>query len=161
MNYFYEFIYIYISYLFKLGLYELIDRNDKIQFLYQAKQVKFEDKTLLKDYFRNDYNPVILVIDTNNLLKNNKGLKMNVIFENTILGKINLVVDYGTTINEMLELYLRRIERPDLIGKDNKITFICNGSRVNFGDYTKVEDYQDQALIKLHPTIIVNFVYSK
>ena len=61
----------------------------------------------------------------------------------------------------MLELYLRRIERPDLIGKDNKIRFICNGSRVNFGDYTKVEDYQGQALIRLHPTIIVNFVYSK
>ena len=46
--------------------------SEQIQFLYNAKQIKYGDVTTVKNYFLNIKNPVILVMDLNNLLTNNE-----------------------------------------------------------------------------------------
>ena len=133
----------------KLDHYELIDRNDKIQFIYKAKQVKFEDKTLLKDYFRNDNNPVILVIDTNNLLTNIRGQKLNFLFRATSGGTQGFSVDNKTTINQLLKAYLFRIDSPFLIDdKPPRLDFLFNAAALKF-DQTPVEDFFKNSFLPL------------
>ena len=44
------------------------DIPNKLCFLYNAKQMKPGDKTTLKNFFKNDKNPKVVVNDINNLL---------------------------------------------------------------------------------------------
>ena len=44
------------------------DIPNKLCFLYNAKQMKPGDKTTLKNFFKNDENPKVVVNDINNLL---------------------------------------------------------------------------------------------
>ena len=64
--------------------------------------------------------------------------KINVIFMDQRGYKNNFSVDFGTTINELLEKYVKIISRPDLIGENNMIVFTYNAKRIGFGDQTKV-----------------------
>ena len=84
------------------------------------------------------------------------GPKKNVIFTSTSGLTINFVFNYGTTIDEILKIYLKRIKRKDLIGKYNKISFLFNASQTRFGDKTPVEKY----FVDSCPTVIVNFLQS-
>ena len=52
-----------------------------------------------------------------------------------------LNVNYGTTINEMLVIFLKRFNRLDLIGNDDKICFLNNGRTLKFGDKTPVKQF--------------------
>ena len=65
--------------------------------------------------------------------------KVNVIFTDQRGYKNNISVDFGTTINELLEKYVKIISRPDLIGENSRIVFTYNARRIGFGDQTKVE----------------------
>ena len=65
--------------------------------------------------------------------------KVNVIFTDQRGYKNNISVDFGTTINELLEKYVKIISRPDLIGENSRIVFTYNAKRIGFGDQTKVE----------------------
>ena len=67
--------------------------------------------------------------------------QMNIIFKSNKEGIHSMVFYYGTTINQVLIEYLKKIGRPDLINKSNKIIFIFNGKRINFDDQTKIENY--------------------
>ena len=87
-----------IKYLDEIDHSELVDRNDKIQFLYNTQQLKFGDKTTIGQLFSNENNPTILVMDPNNLLSNNSSKKINTVFENSDGTKITIVVNYGTTV---------------------------------------------------------------
>ena len=70
----------------------------------------------------------------------NPGPKISVIFK-TILGNINpIIVNYGTTINDTLEKYLKRVGRPDLIGT-HELCFLFNARQLKFGDKTNVESF--------------------
>ena len=84
----------------------------------------------------------------------NPGPKISVIFKRT-RGNTNVItVNYGTTINDTLEKYLKRVGRPDLIGtQDNKICFLWNATKMKFGDNTPVEKFFKNAL---NPKIVVN-----
>ena len=63
-------------------------------------------------------------------------------------------VFFGTTINQLLEKYLKHIKRPDLIGdKENKICFLYNAIKLRFGDETTVEEFFKAAS---GPKVIVN-----
>ena len=52
--------------------------------------------------------------------------------------RINLIINYGATVDELLKKFLCKIHQPELIDS-NKIYFIFNGSRLKFGDQTFVE----------------------
>ena len=67
--------------------------------------------------------------------------QMNIIFKSNKEGIHSMAFYYGTTINQVLIEYLKKIGRPDLINKSNKIMFIFNGKRINFDDQTKIENY--------------------
>ena len=67
--------------------------------------------------------------------------KINVLFATSSQGKKeNLNVEYGTTIDELIKLYLNKVKRPDLIDKDKNISFIYNSKALNFGDKRKIEN---------------------
>ena len=74
--------------------------------------------------------------------KNSQIPKININFKTT-QGTARLIcVDFGTTIDEALKIYLKRVGRPDLINNiQNKICFLYNADRLNFGDKTPVEKY--------------------
>ena len=70
----------------------------------------------------------------------NPGPKISVIFKTT-RGNTNVItLNYGTTINDTLEKYLKRVGRPDLIGT-RKLLFLFNSKRLMLGDKTNVESY--------------------
>ena len=79
--------------------------------------------------------------------------KMNVIFENTKGKKENIIVYFGTTIDELLKIYLKRINRMDLIKDSYKITFSANARFLKFGDITLVEHFFHN---EINPKVVVN-----
>ena len=79
---------------------------------------------------------------------------MNVIFR-TSQGHTNaFVVNCGTTIDQLLKYYLRIMKKPELIGENNKIAFIFNGSKLKFGDQKPIKTYFGYNYM---PKIVVNF----
>ena len=75
--------------------------------------------------------------------------KLNVIFENTLGIKKNIVVEYGTTLDNLLKKYLNTFDRPQ-----NIVSFLFNGSRIEYGDKRKIEDYF-KAYLSGNPKIVV------
>ena len=62
--------------------------------------------------------------------------------------------DFGTTIDQALGQYLKRVGRPELIGNlQNKICFLYNAKQLNFGDQSKVEVFFNNMVT---PKIVVN-----
>ena len=134
--------YLLMKYLDEIGHSELIDRNDKIKFLYKAKQIKFWDKTNVNTLFLNDNNPLIVVIDTDNVLSNNTISKINVIFD-SFGKKSSLLVNFGTTIEQLIKKYLFKVGKIELIENyslyKNHIYILYNGIRYFFNDQNYVE----------------------
>ena len=65
---------------------------------------------------------------------------INIIFKTSQGLTTNMTYSYGTTINEVLNKYLKQVGRPDLIGdKGGKINFLYNATKLEFGDQTTVE----------------------
>ena len=69
-----------------------------------------------------------------------KILKYNVYFENLSGIGRNIVIDSGTTINEMLIKFLKDIGKPEFIHKSNKIRFINNANFLSFDDHRKIDE---------------------
>ena len=87
--------------------------------------------------------------------KNIKIPKMNIIFkEVTFSRKTILILDYGTTIDQMLIEYLKKINKQELKGKTDKIYFSINLRRIEFGDQTPIEQFFD---FNSQPNIDVNY----
>ena len=100
--------------------------------------------------------PKMLGMKENNKISNeNNKIKINIFFE-TIQGhKINLVVDYGKTMKEVIEMFFKRIGVPEYKRKDK--IFICNGEKININDQTKVEDFQNGVFLKhVSPVLLMN-----
>ena len=81
----------------------------------------------------NDYNY------ENNINENIVSPKINIIFYDNKENEVDIKVNYGATINQLLELYLKSINRLDLIEEDEIIMFFHNGRRLKFGDMKIVE----------------------
>ena len=74
--------------------------------------------------------------------ENDSKQKIRVIFKTTQGTTTDIEVFFGTTINQLLEKYLKHIGRPDLIrDKSNKICFLFNATKIRFGDETTVEKF--------------------
>ena len=84
--------------------------------------------------------------------------KMNIIFTTTKGTKTAMVIPHGTTIDQTLEKYLKRMGNENLYReKSNRICFLFSGAQLKFGDQTKVETYFGN---NSHPSIIVNDVFN-
>ena len=77
--------------------------------------------------------------------------KMNIIFRTTQGTTHNIILNYGTTIDEALKTYLERVGRPEL--KYNKTIFIYNATQIKFGDKTKIEVFFKNVI---SPLVLVN-----
>ena len=67
-----------------------------------------------------------------------------------------MVYTYGTTIEQALEKYLKKVGRPELIRDNtNKICFLFNATQLKFGNKTKVEVFFKNIN---NPKVVVNDV---
>ena len=82
------------------------------------------------------------------------GPKMNVIFTTGYGNRCILIINYGTTIDQMLVKYLKKINKYELYGAKNKIAFIYNVKNLQFGDNTPIEIYFKQ---RKTPKVQVSF----
>ena len=89
------------------------------------------------DMFGNNMNNM----NTNNINMNKIPGKILVNFSTTKGVVTNMSFDYGTTMKNVFELYLKRVGRSDLIGNiDDQIYFIFNASKMNINDNRKIEN---------------------
>ena len=63
----------------------------------------------------------------------------------------NVLLKYGTTIDQAFKKYLNLVDKPELIN-DNRIIFLYNAIKLNFGDHRKVWNYFQL----MNPIIVVN-----
>ena len=83
--------------------------------------------------------------------------KMNVIFRTTQGSTTNLLLEYGTTIDKMLEIYLNRVGRPELYReKTDRIAFLFNSFKIRFGDQTPIEKFFENTH---NPKIVVDDIH--
>ena len=126
--------------------------NNNINFIpnmnINNNSISKEDEEWLKG-FQIDVNEV------NNINKEdlNPGPKINIIFKTTKCTTYTMVFNYGTTIDQILEKFLKRFGRPELYGKSDKISFLFNASPLRFGDKTPVEEYFKG---NQNPKVVVN-----
>ena len=78
--------------------------------------------------------------------------KICVIFSKPNDIEITLNVNYGITIEQLLILYLKRINKEDLIGNSKDIIYIYNAKKINIKDQTRIEVYFEGTF---HPKISV------
>ena len=88
---------------------------------------------------------------------NNGGNKINCIFNTTTGKTINILIDYGKTINDLVKIYFARVEQPDLINRKQDICFVFNATKIDFDSTEKVEDFFK---FNANPTILVNDIHN-
>ena len=81
--------------------------------------------------------------------------KMNVIFKEVMFSrKTVLNLNYGTTIEQMLNEFLKKVNKLELKDRNDKIYFSINLRRIEFGDKTPIEKFFD---FNSQPNIDVNY----
>ena len=89
----------------------------------------------------NDMLNNMMRMDINNNFDGNQKRKINFIFQKTNGNKRNISFRYGKTVDQLLRKYLFEEGKAELIDKNNKISFLWNGKKIDFGIKTKIEDY--------------------
>ena len=123
---------------------ELINKNDKIQFLYKAQRIKFGDQANIGQFFSNDYNPIIIVMDVNNFLSNNHIPKKNIVID--FGGKIcGMTINHGTTIEQLFKAFIYKYDIHELLDNyDSKfysLRFTYNAQAYNCKNQTLIENF--------------------
>ena len=77
----------------------------------------------------------------NNMNINKTPGKVSLVFATTQGVITNMVFDYGTTMKNVFELYLKRVGRSDLIGHiNNQIWFLYNANKMDINDNKTIEN---------------------
>ena len=103
------------------------------------------------------YNPVNVNNMNNNMNNNNVPQapgKMNVVFKTTSGTIKNIQADFGTTIGQLIILYLKRMDRENLIGNEKDICFLYDAAKLKYDDNRKIE----QVFKFVNPCVMVNDV---
>lgn len=102
----------------------------------------------------NDFNLMPNMMINNNFEPQPKNIKKRNVTFKTTRGKVfHFIVDYGTTVKELLKKFFDRIGRPELMGcKD--IIFIFNAKKIEYENLTPIEKFFDTYYHS--PVIIVN-----
>ena len=82
--------------------------------------------------------------------------KMNIIFDEKTdpPRSKNLIINYGTTVEQILKEYLFLINTQNLINQPNKIQFIYNSRQLSFGDKTPIEKFFKRKMDMVHIHVI-------
>ena len=114
---------------------------------------------LLNKYekIKKEFKEIIRIIDNNiPTFYNQIGTKLKYILFSNVKGYKNVLkLNYGTTIDQMLRIYLKIIKREFLYNDNQKVCFIYNAKKIKFGNKTRIEcffRYID------FPKIIVNLI---
>ena len=103
------------------------------------------------------YNP--LNINNNNMNSTNVPQipgKMSIVFKKTD-GMLKIIqADLGTTVGQLIILYLKRMDRENLIGNEKDICFLYDATRLKFDDNRRIE----QVFKFVNPTVLVNDVHN-
>ncbi len=111
---------------------------------------KYEVYITVGEYFFNDNNPVINVIDPNYLIKPIKPI--DITFQTGQGIKLKMTIFEKTTTEYLLMEYLDKIKHSELIDKNDEIVFLYKWKQIMFGDKTIVKEL---FLNDNNPTIIV------
>ena len=80
-------------------------------------------------------------INNMNNMNNMNNRKLTVFFK-TGKGLITTVfIDYGKTVNYLIQVYFKRMGKPELINKPREIGLIYNARLINFNESRLVEDF--------------------
>ena len=83
-------------------------------------------------------------MDISNFLSNNSLTKMNIIFRFNLINQ-NVVVNYGTTMKQLIRKYLFKFDNKELIdsyyANKNSIKFICSGQIIEFKEQIPIEKH--------------------
>ena len=92
-----------------------------------------------------------------NAVNNNptSGDKKSVVFKTTQGVNTTVTIDYGKTVSELIQLYLKRMGKGELFNNRDGICFVFNANKIPFDCQTKVEDFFG---FNSFPNIIVNDV---
>ena len=131
----------------------LIGNNSKISFIHNTIKLKFEDHTLVEDYFIN-YNSdsyiTIAIIDVNNIIG---GKEKYITFKGN-KGTINSFnFAENLSINDLITYFLKSIKKENLKG-NKKISYWYNGNQIKTKDMEKYLETYFKNNDK--PVIIVN-----
>ena len=73
---------------------------------------------------------------------NNTGQqKINVVFRTTKSMRTNITIDYGKTVSELIQIYFKRVGKPELFSRPLDICFIFNANKINFNEQKPVEQF--------------------
>ena len=112
---------------------------------------KFDDNVNINDSIKkNELAMKDLINDMKNMIKPGRP-RINILFKSDGAYSFNITASYGTTIDQLLKYYLRRMNSPELI-KTDKIKFLSDARGIVFGDETPIEIYFKN---NLNPKIIV------
>ena len=81
--------------------------------------------------------------------------KANVVFKTTGGLIMNMFIDYGTPLSNVISLFLKRVGKPELYSPNSGIYFLCNARKMNIYDQTPIQNLLGG---QINPTIIVNDV---
>ena len=96
--------------------------------------------------------PFNMINQIHNFIPDKNTPKICVVFSKPNAIEITLNVNYGITIEQLLILYLKRINKEDLIGNSKDIIYIYNAKKINIKDQTRIEVYFEGTF---HPKISV------
>ena len=152
---------------------EGIDKyHDNFKFVFNAKKINL-DLTVAESGITN--NSVILVAmmpknDINiNLEQNNenkKEKKINIRFSTTQGTITNISFNENGSIGDLIKLYLKRVDRPDLISSlmkgnknlvDKKLVFLWNAIKLDINDTKKAKYFFKN---DMKPKIVVNDIHN-
>ena len=131
----------------------LIGNNSKISFIHNTIKLKFEDHTLVEDYFKN-YNSdsyiTIAIVDVNCIIG---GKEKYITFKGN-KGTINSFnFAENLSINDLITYFLKSIKKENLKG-NKKISYLYNGNQIKSKDMEKYLETYFKNNDK--PVIIVN-----
>ena len=87
------------------------------------------------------------------MLNNMSKGKTNIIFKTTRGTALNIIIDYEKTVRELIQLYFKRLGKPELFNRHSDIYFLFNANRLNYSDQTSVKKFFSSAS---YPMIMVN-----
>ena len=118
--------------------------NDYNLYNNKNKEIKSDNNIKNKEESNNTNNNSIKDKNSENNEKNNsnsglisKVSKIHVIFKSGGYGT-PFELNYGTTVDEMLKQYLKKIKRDNLYGKNDKINFKYDSEDIKFGNETPI-----------------------
>ncbi len=92
---------------------------------------------------------------TNN--SNSTGNKINCLFIRANGNPIIILIEHGKSINELIKIFFKRVEQPELINNNLDICFIYNATKIDINSRENVEDFFK---FNSNPRIIVNDVHN-